>query len=83
MMLKLPISSEGTVPRSAADVIGKRTFLAPLSRHTWRESASSSTFNNVPAMLISPRTARLETAGLPRLIEQRAISEGNDTFRGR
>ncbi len=56
--------SDGTVPSSAADVIGIRTFLAPLSRQTCRTLASSSTIRIVPLILISPRTARLDSVGL-------------------
>ena len=34
IIVKQPISSAGTVLRSVVDVIGKSTFLAPLSRQT-------------------------------------------------
>jgi len=66
-MLKLPISSGGTEPRSAADVIGSRTFFAPLSRHTCSEFASSSALMSEPLMLISPRTASEGRAGFKKL----------------
>ena len=43
--IKLPTNSGGTDPRSAALVIGSRTFFAPLSRQTCKLFASSSTQN--------------------------------------
>ena len=64
------------MPRSAADVMGSNTFFAPLSRHTCRAFASSSTLIIVPAMLISPSTAKLLTVGLFRAMEASAISVG-------
>lgn len=58
------------MPRSAALVIGSSTFFAPLSRHTCKLLASSSTFRIVPLILISPSTASVLTVGRPRAILQ-------------
>lgn len=76
-MLKEPTSSGGTVPRSAADVNGNNTFFAPLSRHTCNVFANSSTFINVPPILTSPNTAKLEITGFPKATEHMAIIVGN------
>lgn len=46
-MDKLPISSGGTVPRSAADVIESEIFFAPETRHTCSAFVRSSTFMKV------------------------------------
>ena len=63
-----------------ADVIGRSTLFAPLSKHTCREFASSSTFIIVPLMLISPSTARLLSVGFPSAIEHIAINVGRASF---
>ena len=62
------------------EVIGSKTLLAPLSKHTCSELANSSTFIIVPLILISPSIARLLSVGLPSAIEQIAISVERASF---
>ena len=63
-----------------ADVIGRSTFLAPLSRHTCNVLAKSSTLISVPPILISPSTARLLIGGLLSAADEIAISVGSARF---
>ena len=75
-----PTKSDGTVPRSPAEVIGSNTFFAPLSKHTCRVLANSSTLIRVPPILISPKIARLLSGVFPSAAEQITISVGNARF---
>jgi hypothetical protein len=71
--LKQPIRSAGTLPKSAAEEIGNSTFFAPLSKHTCRAFANSSTFIMVPLMLISPSTANALIVDFPKAMEHSTI----------
>lgn len=56
------IKSDGTAIKSVIDAAGSRTFFAPLSRHTCRVFASSSTLISVPLILLPFAVKKLNAA---------------------
>ncbi len=76
-MLKAPIKSGGTVPRSAAEVMGSRIFW-PAVQTNLENIGQLIHFVIAPLMLISPKTTRLLSVGLLRAADAMAMQMGKN-----